>query len=85
MFNGGSVKWRSSQIGVDDHSGRIDDSTEPGLYLKIDLLLKEWMEIFDGENNVFYLRRFFLTEEFFAESLEAPPDCFDHYASWIGF
>ena len=39
----------SSQIGMDDHSGRIDDPTELRLNLKFYLSLKEGIEAIEGK------------------------------------
>jgi hypothetical protein len=49
MLEGRRMKGRSPQIGMDDHPGCIDDSTEPGANLKLDLLLEEGMEAFKGK------------------------------------
>jgi hypothetical protein len=42
----------SSQIGMDDHSGRIDDSTELRSNPKFYLPLKEGIEAFKGEETI---------------------------------
>ncbi len=43
------MEGRSSQIGMDDHSGRIDDSTELRLNLKFYLPLEEGIEVIEGK------------------------------------
>jgi hypothetical protein len=46
------MERRSSQIGMDDHSGRIDDPTESRLDLKFYLPLKEGIELFEREEGI---------------------------------
>jgi hypothetical protein len=55
-----------SQIGVDHHSGGIDDSTESGSGLIFNLFLENGIEVFKREEGISYLRKFFFVEDFFA-------------------
>jgi hypothetical protein len=43
------MKGGSPQIGMDDHSGCINDPTESGSDLQFDLSLKEGVEVFKGK------------------------------------
>jgi hypothetical protein len=52
VLNRRGRQWRSSQMGMDYHSGCIDDSTESGLNLKIDLPLKKGIEVFKREKGI---------------------------------
>jgi hypothetical protein len=78
MFNRGGVKGRSSQIGVDDHPGRIDHSAETGLNLKIDFFLEKRVEILKREKTLSQLREVSFTEDFIAHPSQPFPDGFDH-------
>jgi hypothetical protein len=68
----------SSQIGMNHNSRRIDDTANPGLHLKIELLLNQGIEVFKGEGGVFDLRGVSV-EEFLAESAQSFPDGVNHY------
>jgi hypothetical protein len=46
------MKRRSSQIGMDDYSGRINDSTESRLDLKFYLLLEEGIDALEGKESI---------------------------------
>jgi hypothetical protein len=37
---------------MDDHSSRIDDSTESGLALKVNLFLEKGIEVFEREEGL---------------------------------
>jgi hypothetical protein len=79
------MKGRSSQIGMNDHTGRIDDSTKLRLNLGFYFLLEEGIKVFEGEEFVLYTGEFFLAEEFLPQSPQGLPDSLDHYVSRIGF
>jgi hypothetical protein len=46
------MEGRSSQICMDDHSGRIDDPTELRLDLKFYLPLEEGIEVIEGKESI---------------------------------
>jgi hypothetical protein len=60
------MEWSPSQIGVDHHSGGIDDSAESGPGLIFNLFLKKGVEVFKREDGIPHLRKFFFVEDFFA-------------------
>jgi hypothetical protein len=62
------MEGRSSQISVDDHTGRIDHSAETGLNLKLDFFLKKGIEALKSEKGLSELR-----EVLFAEDVIAHP------------
>jgi hypothetical protein len=72
------VKGSSSQIGVDDHPGRINHPAEPGLRLKIDLSLKKRIEVFEREKGLSELREIFFVEDVIAHPSQSLSDGFDH-------
>jgi hypothetical protein len=78
MFNRRGVKGRSSQIGVDDHSGRIDHSAETGLHLKIDFFLEKRIEVLKREKGFSEFRKVLLAEDVVAHSPQSLPEGFDH-------
>jgi len=84
VLKGRRMKGRPSEVGVDDHSGRIDDTLKarPGLTLK--LLLKKGKEAVHGEEGFLRLQRFFLTEKILPEAFQTAPDGFDHNGSGKG-
>jgi hypothetical protein len=78
------MEGRSSQIGMNDHTGRIDDSTKLRLNLGFYFLLEEGIKAFEGEEFVPYTGEFFPMEEFLPQPPQCLPDSLDHYASRIG-
>jgi hypothetical protein len=78
MFNRGGREWRSSQIGVDNHSGRIDHSAETGLNLEIDFFLEKRIEVLKGEKGLSELREVLFAEDIIAHPPQSLPDGFDH-------
>jgi hypothetical protein len=56
MLKGRGMERGSAQVGMDHHSGCIDDAPESRLHLKIDLFLEERVKVFPGEEAVFISR-----------------------------
>jgi hypothetical protein len=56
MLEGRGMERGPAQIGMNHHSGCIDDTPESGLNLKIDLFLEERVKVLPGEETVFISR-----------------------------
>jgi hypothetical protein len=78
------MEGRSSQIGMDDHPGRIDDSTKLRLNLGFYFFLEEGIKALEREEFIPYIGEFFPMEEFLPQSPQGLPDSLDHYISRIG-
>jgi len=63
---------------MDYHSGCINDSAEPGLNLKVNLFLEKRIKVFEREEGISPLRKFFVMEDFFAQLSQSLSDGFDH-------
>jgi len=85
LLKGQRMKGRSSQVGVDHDSGRIDHPAQPRPGLKMDLLLEEGIEVLEREEGFIKLRDFFFTEEFFPKAPQALSNGIDHYSSGMDF
>jgi len=72
------MEWRSPQIGVEDHPGRIDHSAETGLNLKIDFFLEKRIEVLKSEKGLSEFREILFAENVIAHPLQSLPDGFDH-------
>jgi hypothetical protein len=66
VLKGRGMERGSAQVGMDHHSGCIDDAPEARLHLKIDLLLEERVKVFQGEEAVFVSYERFFREKFLA-------------------
>jgi hypothetical protein len=78
------VERGSSQIGMDHDSCGIDNPAELGLYLKVNLFLKEGEEIFKGEGGFLPTSEVFLIQDLFAQSSQTSPDGFHDDSSGMG-
>jgi hypothetical protein len=68
----------SSEIGVDDHPGRIDHSAETGLNLKVDLFQKKRIEVLEREKGLVIRREVLFAEDVIAHASQSLSDGFDH-------
>jgi hypothetical protein len=69
MIECGRMEGGSAQIGVDDHPCRIDDPTEPGLDLAVDLPLKKGKEVFHRKAFMIQTGEIILIQDFCPELL----------------
>jgi len=74
----------SSEIGVDDHPGRIDHPAEAGLNLKVDLFPKKRIEALERQNGLSELREVLFVEDVIAQPSQSLSDGFDHDIAGIG-
>jgi hypothetical protein len=84
MVKGGGMKRRSPQIGMDDHSGRIDDATKARPGPALDFFLEEGEEAVEREEGFVRLRNPFRMEESFTELFQRTPDGLNDDLSRIG-
>jgi hypothetical protein len=78
VMKGRGMERGSAQVGMDHHSGGIDDAPESRLHLKIDLFQEERVKVFPGEEAVFISREGFLREKFFPNALQPFSNALDH-------
>jgi hypothetical protein len=78
------MERRSPKIGVDYHSGRIDEWAEPKLDLKINLPPEEGIEVFEGKRVLLHIGEFFFIEKLLAQSLQSISYGIDHDRPRIG-
>jgi hypothetical protein len=85
VLDGRGMERRSSEIGVDDDTRRIDDATKtwPGLAFK--LSFEEGVETVQRKEGFVDLGWASLMEKFLPQLFQAAPDRFDHHVSGIGF
>jgi hypothetical protein len=73
-----------SQIGMNHNSRGIDDSTKPGLNLKLDPPLDHGIEVLKRKDGVFDFGRVF-DQELFTELSQSLPDSFHHHRPGMDF